>query len=129
MNTWAARIVEGIVVGISASVMLGLFTAADSARHELETARQQLLLQVKVNQGLLVDFTSLASKVQSLEEQVLSLSSSAERGEDFPKAVPYKDIGPNAAIIPYLPNNPDFSYPKATDIQIHIDAQRELRKQ
>lgn len=69
-QSWAMRIGEGLVIGVSASVMFLVFNSMNDAREELTTTRETLEIQLDVNQDLVDKTESLQDRMNRLDRRI-----------------------------------------------------------
>lgn len=134
------RIAEGIVVGISASAMIAVYTAMTSAKDELTLARETLDIQVEVNQGMLDNYEDLEQRLEDLQERMRRVEdrepiySYPETGSvpDFlsQRLAPEEfDLDPPTPASTAEPQTlPSVSLPTPNVLQQRIDEQRAMRQ-
>lgn len=141
-QSWSGRIGEGLVIGISASVMFLVFTSMNDAREELTTARETIEIQLDVNQELLDKTDDLEERVQGLDRKIDSIRYEPRVFEDFLSdksaptvgSAPTEESGPaevnptsSTVTAPSISDDVFLRVP-SSNVQQRIDQQRQLVK-
>lgn len=125
--SWIHRVMEGLVVGVTASLTVALFIELSEARKSLTDATELLRLQLNVNDGLVEEVVALSSRTDDLERRLVLSEQRASRVDPSPASD--ENVAPTASQPPlnlFLPPQGFEPNRDLTSLRETIQTQRTL---
>lgn len=132
-SSWSHRVVEGLVVGITASLVVGLIMAFNDARLALSNAHDLLNVQITLNETLVSEVDRLEYRIAGLEltleaRESLQNSLSKDTSTNVPTFNIVEPTSSQTPLEPRLIQSPPNSLNITSPLSELIEQQRSLQR-